>query len=140
MPLSSTLGTLLALQDALARAQDDDFFGFGTTSRGAFPPICVFKNEEGFVVRAEIPGADKSKLNIEVSNDLLRISGERAVNFDKKEVSIHRAERLNGRFDRMVRLPDILDSNKVRADYQNGILLIHLPQSEESKPRKISIG
>lgn len=140
MPLASTLGTLLALQDALARAQDDDFFGFGTTSRGTFPPVCVFQNEDGFVVRAEIPGVDKDKLDIEVSNDLLRISGERAVNIDRNEVSVHRMERISGRFDRMVRLPEVLDSDRVKADYREGILTIRLPQSESSKPKKIAIG
>jgi HSP20 family protein len=130
---------MLALQDALARAQDEDFFGLGTTSRGTFPPVCVFKNEDGFVVRTEIPGIDKTKLHIEVSNDLLRISGERAIRLDRNEASVHRMERMSGRFDRMVRLPELLDADRVKADYRDGILTIRLPQSESSKPKKIAI-
>jgi HSP20 family protein len=139
MALANTLGRMLALQEALHRAQDEDFFGLSTTSGGNFPPVCVFRDEHGFVVRIEIPGIDKSKLNLEVSNDLLRISGERIIDVDRNEVSIHRIERNQGRFDRMVRLPEVLDANTVKAEYRDGILTVKLAQSEASKPKKIAI-
>lgn len=131
---------LLSLQRALEQAMDRDFFGLSTTDRGSFPPIGVFKGEDDFLVAAEIPGVRKEDIQLEVKNDLLRISAERRPPYDAKEASTHRRERSFGRFDRTVKLPFAVNAERVSADYADGILQIRLPVAESAKPRKIAVG
>ena len=138
--LTSAFDALMGLQHALDGARDFDYFGHGTPMRGGYPTVNFFRKGEELVLTAELPGLNKDDVNIEVKGDLLRISGERKPDFSKPEVSIHRIERDFSRFDRTVKLPFIVDSTRVNAKYENGILLVNLQQAEEDKPRKITVG
>ena len=133
-------GALAAIQSALDNTMDLDYFGQSTTSRGGYPTVNVFKKENDLILSCELPGVVNDDLNIEIKGDLIRLSGERRPDFSREEVSAHRLERKFGRFDRTMKLPFRVDSDKVTANFENGILLINLPQHEADKPRKISIG
>ena len=133
-------GALAALQSALESVKDYDYFGTSTVSRGGHPSVNIFKKETDLVLTAEIPGIRKEDLNIEVKGDLIRLSGERNPDFSKEEVSVHRLERYFGRFDRTMKLPYHVDSDKVVAALENGVLHVTLPQAETDKPKKINIG
>ncbi|MGK5095099.1 Hsp20/alpha crystallin family protein [Deltaproteobacteria bacterium TL4] len=136
--LSSTLDTLLALQDAMERAGRTEYFGSSTTSAGGYPLVNIFDKDGDYVVVAELPGIKKEDLNLEVKENLLRLAGERKIEYGK-EVSGHRIERRPYRFDRTLKLPFRVDQNKIRAEYNNGLLAISLPRAESDKPKQIAI-
>lgn len=101
------------------------------------PPLNVYDDGSNYHVRAEVPGLDKDKLDIQVAGDVLTVKAERA----EEEVpgSYHRRERSWSQFNRSLTLPDTIDVDNVRAQYKNGVLEIELPRAPESRPRKISI-
>nr|VFJ43301.1 MAG: HSP20 family protein [Candidatus Kentron sp. DK]VFJ64122.1 MAG: HSP20 family protein [Candidatus Kentron sp. DK] len=135
---SNPLDTLLSLQQELDSSLFSDWFGLGTSSRGAFPPVNVFRKNEEFVVTTELPGAKKEELQIEVHRNQLRIAGRREASYEDG-ASIHRAERKSKRFDRTIMMPSELNPDGVRAEYNNGILKIHLAPAEHEKPRTVQV-
>lgn len=138
MPLSGTLETLLALQNALDIAQNTDFFDNATTSRGVYPPVNIFGKDRDLVLVVELPGVKKKDLNIEVKGNTLRLSGERTIDYGEN-TSYHRIERNSLKFDRTIRLPNNVESDQVKAEYKDGLLVIMLPCAESEKPKKIVI-
>ena len=135
---STTLDTLLALQDAMDRSMKADYFGMNTTSRGVFPTVNLFEQEDNLMLVAELPGIQKENLKLEVKNNLLRLAGERKIEYGK-DLSIHRRERRSSEFDRTLRLPFAVNAEKIKAEYKNGLLAVTLPRAEADKPKKISI-
>nr|VFK01308.1 MAG: HSP20 family protein [Candidatus Kentron sp. H]VFK01325.1 MAG: HSP20 family protein [Candidatus Kentron sp. H]VFK04939.1 MAG: HSP20 family protein [Candidatus Kentron sp. H] len=135
---SNPLDSLLNLQRELEGSLFSDWFGIGTTSRGAFPPINVFRKNGEFVVITELPGAKKADLHIEVHRNQLRIAGKRDVVY-QEGASIHRAERKSKSFDRTIMIPSDLDPNGVKAEYKNGILKVYLSPAEHEKPRSVQV-
>jgi HSP20 family protein len=130
--------SLRLFQNALERQRSTDWFGAGTASTGAYPPVNVFQQEDGFVVVAELPGVDKADLDIQVKDKRVRISGKRAIDYGEG-ASMHRRERVSGSFDRTFAVPVEIDAERVKAEYRDGILAIRLVQSERSKPRSVAI-
>lgn len=105
----------------------------------SYPAINIWTNEDGQLITAEMPGVNPDDLNIDVTGDALSISGERKQEEVGKEVRYHRRERSFGSFSRTVQLPFMVDTDKVEASFQNGILQIYLPRAEADKPKKIEI-
>lgn len=135
----SPFSGLLSLQDALERAMNDNFWGMGTARSGGFPMFNVFRKDETFILKAEIPGMKKDDIDLQIRDNTVRVSGERNPDFSPNEVSLHRRERRCGRFDRTIKLPVRVDGDKVNAEYRNGVLTVTLPQIEEDKPKKVAI-
>lgn len=104
-----------------------------------YPPINLYKDEEGFVVRAEIPGVDPKAIDLEVTGDTLTLRGERLAPTIPEGSSYHRRERDFGRFRRSLTLPEMVDSSKVSATCNDGVLEIRMPHSEQTKPRRIAV-
>jgi len=133
------LGSLLNLQRALSgMASGDNWFADATTTRGGFPPINVFKQEDHYVMIAEIPGIKREDVNVEVHRNRVRLSGEKKIDYGDG-VSLHRRERQAGHFDRTFATPFEIDAGKVKAEYRDGILALYLPRAEQDKPRSISV-
>ncbi len=137
--IADPFDALLDWQRALDSVRHSDWFGAGTASSGAFPPINVFRKEDDMVLIAEIPGADKNKIDIQVKDNQVRLSGKKEITRGDG-VSVHRRERSSGEFDRVLTLPAEIDAGKVKAEYRNGILAVFLPRAESDKPRSITIG
>ncbi len=137
-PFTNTLDTLLALQNALDSTMHSEFSEGNIGSRGLFPPVNMFEQEGDLVVVAELPGVQKEDLKVEIENRQLRLRGERRIAYEEG-VSVHRAERKPGAFDRTLRLPFRVEVEKIKADYQNGLLALHMPRAEADRPRQISI-
>ena len=95
--------------------------------------------ENGYQVAAELPGIDVDKLEIDVIGRKLTIHGEFAAPQLPEGVKIHRQERRVGRFERILTLPENLDTDKIDAEYKEGILTIRLPKTREALPKKIAI-
>ncbi len=95
--------------------------------------------DEGYQVAAELPGVDVDKLEIDVVGRKLSIKGEFVTPQLPEGVKIHRQERRVGGFERILTLPDNLDTENIDAEYKEGILTIRLPKSRAALPKKIAI-
>ncbi len=138
MLLPGTLETLLGLQEAMDRTFDTGFFDSTTTSRGVYPPVNIFENNDDLVLVAELPGVKKEDMNIEVKGNTIRLAGERKIKYGEN-VSYHRVERKSSKFDRTLRLPYNVEPDKVKAEYKDGLLVISLSRAESDKPKQITI-
>ena len=132
------LDALLGLQRAMEASRSSGWFGSTTTGYGSFPPVNVFRQGHDFVLVAELPGIDRSKLDVQVKGRQVRIRGTKTVDLDG-DVSVHRRERRAGTFDRTLVIPADLDGDKVRAEYRNGVLALHLPRAGADRPRNVAI-
>lgn len=99
----------------------------------------VAEKEDGFVVKASVPGINPDDLDISLTNDVLTIRGEVKSDNEVEEGAYHLRERRFGSFMRSVTLPVPVQSDKVDAAYENGVLTLTLPKAEEVRPRKIAI-
>jgi HSP20 family protein len=129
---------LLALQRELDRVFDKPFgIDLGPSGRGVFPPVNVFADRDGYVVKLEVPGIAPEDVNIEAEGRTLTVSGKRTDG--PQEGSFHRRERGYGQFSRSLQLPADLDATRAEATYVHGILTVRIPKKDEAKPRQISI-
>lgn len=104
-----------------------------------YPAINIWENIESAVVTAELPGIDVEKIDIEVTGDILTLSGTNEIETLKEGETYLRQERDRSGFKRKIQLSFPVDPKKVAAHYEKGILNITLPRLEESKPKKIKI-
>jgi len=133
------VGGLLTLQRELERVFDKPFgIDLGPSGRGVFPPVNVFADKDGYVVKLEVPGIAPEDVTIETEGRTLRVSGKREVP-PPSEGSFHRRERGAGQFSRSFQLPADLDPTRAEASYKHGILTVCVPKKEEAKPRQISV-
>ena len=117
----------------------DPFEGFFRLhTRAAFPPVNVFVEPEGWVVRLEIPGVAPENLVVETHAHTLEVSGKREESAPA-EGSFLRRERWTGEFARSIQLPAELDGSRAEAKCQHGVLTIRVPRKAEAKPRQIRI-
>jgi HSP20 family protein len=130
--------TLFNLQQALDTFRQSDWLESSPSGTGAYPPVNVFRKGDDFTVIAELPGIKKSDLDIQVKGNTIRIAGAKSVDYEAKG-SLHRRERLAGRFDRAVAIPVQIDIDQVKAEYRDGILALFLPRAEQDKPRSIQV-
>lgn len=103
------------------------------------PAVDIYETEHELVVKADLPDVDPKDLDIRVENNVLTIRGERK--FEKKvnEDNYLRVERTYGSFSRSFSLSNTVNSEAIKADYQNGVLSLTLPKREEAKPKQIKV-
>ena len=130
--------TLFSLQQALDAFRSSDWLSSSLSGVGAYPPINVFRKGEDFVAIAEVPGVKKSDLEIQVRGNTIRLAGGKSVDYPEG-ASVHRRERLEGRFDRTITLPVEIDANAVKAECRDGVLALYLRRAERDKPRSITV-
>jgi len=106
---------------------------------GVFPLLNVTEDKNNYYVRAELPGISSKDLDISVTGDTLSVSGEKIVQAEDEKAKYHRREREAGSFSRVITLPGQVDTNKVAATSENGILTVTLPKAETAKPKQISV-
>jgi len=138
MFLSDALDALLQFQQALDTSRSSGWLGPSPSGSGRYPPLNVFRQGDDIVVIAEVPGVRKSDLQLEVKGRTIRIAGTKSVSYGEKS-SVHRRERLAGRFDRAITLPVEVDAEKVKAECRDGILALYLPRAERDKPKTIQL-
>jgi HSP20 family protein len=134
---------IVSLQDEMNRLFLD-FFGRTPGRRlvgdSLWAPVMdIEETKDDIIIKAEIPGMTKEDVKIQVSGDIITISGERKREEENRDKTYHRIERSYGQFQRMITLPGEVQSAKAKASYENGVLTIKLPKSEEVKPKEISI-
>ena len=131
-----------SLQTELNRVFDGFFGGRGNGSgrtRRWVPAMDLAENEDKLVLRADLPGVAEDDVEIEISDGVLTVAGERKDQYEKKTEGYHRVERAYGKFSRSLTLPDGIDADKVQAEFDNGVLDVTIPKPEERKPHKVAI-
>jgi HSP20 family protein len=122
----------------------DTFFNNETqedvASRGWAPPVNIQETDQAFKLEVELPGLTKDDIQITLENSVLRLSGERKFEKDVQKENYHRIERAYGTFTRSFALPTQVETEKVEAKFENGVLTITVPKVEKARPRKIEIG
>ncbi len=99
----------------------------------------VVESDDEYLIKASLPGINPDDLEITFSDNLLTIMGEVQEEEELDEAHYHLRERRYGKFTRSIKLPSGIDAEKIVANYENGVLKLHLPKVEEVKPKKISI-
>lgn len=130
---------MLALQRALESRLKSNWMEVTTAGSGAFPPTNIFRQGDDFVAILELPGIDRSDLQIEAKENTVRVSGKKTIGFNDK-ASVHRRERSFGAFDRTISLPVDIEVDGIRAEYRDGMLSLVIPRAANTKPRAIKIG
>lgn len=103
------------------------------------PAVDISEDTKEFLVKAELPELKKEEIKVSVENGELAISGERKMEKEEKEKKFHRIERSYGSFMRSFTLPENVSADKVCAEFKDGVLLVHLPKTEVSKPKSVQV-
>lgn len=103
------------------------------------PTVDISETEAEYAIKAELPEVKREDVKVTVEDGVLTIQGERKQEKEEKGKKYHRVERSYGRFVRTFTLPDTVDESKVKAEYTDGILHLHLPKSEKAKPKQIDV-
>jgi HSP20 family protein len=133
----------VSLQDRVNRLFREAQGGEGreealTTSTFA-PPVDVYEDEHNITLKIEVPGIDEKDIDVRIENNTLSVHGERKFEKEEKEENYRRVERQYGSFTRTFTLPTTVDSEKVEANYDKGVLKVHLAKKSEAKPKQIKV-
>jgi HSP20 family protein len=129
---------LSSLQQALDTFRASGWLTSGPSGSGSYPPLNVFRKGDDFIIITELAGIKKSELDVQIKGNTIRLAGTKSVTHPEK-ASLHRRERLSGRFDRAISLPVEINADTVKAEYRDGILALFLPRAERDKPKSIEI-
>jgi len=138
-----TRNTTLDRMMSLNRALDQAFNAALTTdTRVWVPAIDVVEKQDAYLLYAELPGVDASAVDISFEQNVLTLKGTKPSSIETAkdgEVRVYAAERITGSFERSVRLPEFVDSEKIQAEFINGLLKITVPKARAAQLRKIEI-
>lgn len=125
-----------AMDDVIGRA-DESFGGYWT------PAMDAWESEHAFVVQLDLPGLTADQVDVNFDRNTLTVRGTRGATIPQAEkdgeVRVFAAERALGSFSRSLRFPLYVESSKIEASFNNGVLTITIPKAETAKPRKIEI-
>lgn len=124
--------TVAATQERTAASRE----GTRSQERYVTPPVDIYENGDGLVVKADLPGVGKENLDVRVENNLLTIRG-RAAHAAPGDPIYREYDLVN--FFRQFELNERVDQGKISADFKHGVLTLRLPKAEEAKPRKIDV-
>ena len=129
------------LQDQFNRLFNDVFDRKGEESSltAWAPAVDIYETELELVVKADLPEVDPKDLEIRVENNILTIRGERKFEKNVQQENYLRVERAYGSFARSFTLANTVNSEAIKADYQNGVLTLSIPKKEEAKPKQIKV-
>jgi HSP20 family protein len=125
---------LRLFEDAVTRLMNEP-----RTGRPWSPAVDILETEDNLVLKADLPDVKIEDIDIRVENNTLTLRGQRKFEKDDKIKGWHRIERSYGEFTRTFQVPSSVDTEKVAADYKNGVLTISLPKKEASKPRQVKV-
>lgn len=137
--LTSTLDRMMTLNRAL-----DEAFTSGTsaeTARAWVPAIDLYEKKDAYVLRAELPGVDRSNIDISFEKNVLTISGTKSTEIrgTDEELRVYAAERVSGSFSRSLRMPEYIDGDSIAAEFKDGLLTVTVPKAAVAQARKIEV-
>jgi HSP20 family protein len=103
------------------------------------PLVDIAEDDKEFTIKAELPEVKKEDVKIELENGSIRISGERKIEKEEAGRRWHRLERSYGAFERAFTLPEGTQRTEIKAEFKDGLLKVHLPKGESSKPKALEI-
>jgi HSP20 family protein len=109
------------------------------TDRAWTPAADMYETKDELVIKADLPGMSEKDVQVTITGDLLSLKGQRVEPEGMKPEQYFRAERWEGRVERIFQLPIPVQADKVRASYRDGVLTVMLPKVESVKPREIKI-
>src|SRR5258708_3162960 len=125
---------MVTIQDRMNRIFEEAFRanrGAGSEEDYALaawaPAVDIFEQDGNIVLKAELPGVDPKDVDVRVENNVLTLRGERKLDGDVKKEGYHRVERAYGSFGRSFTLPTVVDTEKIKAEYKDGVLRVTLP-------------
>ena len=134
---------LNSLQDQVNRLFDETF-SRGRSAESEMgtwaPAVDIYETEQELVLKADLPEVNQQEIDIRIENNMLTIRGERKFHNEVSQDNYLRIERTYGPFTRSFSLPNAINTEAIKADYHNGVLSIHMPKREESRPKQIRIG
>ena len=134
---------MATLHHRFNRLMDDPYFRTDRESAEDmgtwYPVVDMFESDDSFVIKAELPGMGKDDIAVDVKDRVLTLKGERNYDNEVKEENYYRRERSYGKFQRAFSLPADVDSDKIKADFKDGLLKIEVPKPVEQKPKQITI-
>ena len=110
----------------------------GTAARPAVMPMDAWREGDSFFVEFDLPGIDQDSLDLDIERNVVTVRAERPADDPNREMLA--TERPRGIFSRQLVLGDNLDTDRIEAAYQEGVLRLRVPVAERAKPRKITIG
>ena len=139
--LNSTLDRMMSLNRALDHALSPSWSS-ESASRVWVPALDVVEKQDAYVVFAELPGVDRSQIDLSFEQNVLTIRGTKNSAFEPTkdgELRVYAAERVTGTFERAIRLPEFVDGENIAADYRDGVLTVTIPKAQTAQARKIEI-
>jgi len=134
---------MATMRDTMERLFDEPLFEPTRLWRrplDEFRPALDIAEEDGaYIVKVSVPGVKPEDVEVTLTENALTVKGEVKEDKEVKEENYHLRERHFGSFMRNITLPVAVDANKVEATHENGVLTLHLPKSEEVKPKKIAV-
>lgn len=135
-------GDLVSMHDKINRLFKDAFNDFDQGSdplTSWYPATDIFETKDDYVFKLEVPGLSKDDVNIELNDNTLTIKGEKKEEKEIKKENYHRIESSSGKFSRSFTLPRNIDTKKVNAHMENGILELRVAKAEDKKAKAIPI-
>lgn len=122
----------------LDRLSQQMFSGMnGTVARPSAMPMDAWRDGDRFVIEFDLPGVRAESIDLDVERNVVTVRAERPVPEEEREMLA--SERMRGVFSRQLVLGDNLDTERIQASYDSGVLTLHIPVAEQAKPRKISV-
>lgn len=109
------------------------------SGRNWVPAVDIFEEADRFVVRADVPGVNPADIEVNMDNGVLSVAGERPQDDHSDVNGVSRFERVAGRFQRRITLPETADAEGIKATSSNGILEIRIPKQAIAEARRITV-
>ena len=134
---------LFGLHNEMGRIFGDllgsDENGTDTDNTPWMPEADICETENGFEIRAELPGVSENNVNISVTDNLLTIKGNKHQEEATEGKNYHRVERRYGSFQRSFTLPRHIETDAIKAEFKDGVLILGIPKAEAAKPTEVPI-
>jgi len=128
------LANLRLFEDAFTR-----FLSEPAGNRPWTPAVDIYETDNDLVLKADLPDVSLNDIDVRVENQTLTIAGERKFEKQESNKGFHRIERSYGSFVRSFAVPNSFDTDKIGAEFDNGVLTVTLPKKEAAKPRQVKV-
>jgi len=139
--LNTTLDRMMSLNRVLDQAMNGTWQN-DSANRVWVPALDIVEKRDAYIVVAELPGVNQSNVELSFEQNVLTIRGQKNPSLDPAkdgELRVYAAERVAGTFERAIRLPEFVDSERITADLRDGLLAVTIPKATAAQPRKIEI-
>lgn len=103
------------------------------------PLVDIVENEHEYLIKAELPEVKREEVKVTVQDGTLTIAGERTIEKEEKDKKYHRIERAYGHFARSFTLPEDSDPTRIRAEFKDGVLNVHVAKAEHARPKRVEV-